>query len=80
MSSHQGELVAELTKSCLMSIYQNVNPKVTNVRFGYESRLLWEKHIARTIGDLEFAISRDPFSRSILIKPRCYDRAKETAD
>lgn len=80
---HQGELVAELTKKLpeLTSIYQNVNPKVTNVIFGYESRLLWgEAYLLDQIGDLEFAISPRSFFQ---VNPHqtkvLYDLAKETA-
>lgn len=79
----QDQLIARLRSelSELASVYQNVNPKVTNVIFGPKSKLLWgEPYIVDQIGELKFAISPRSFFQVNPVQTKIlYDLVKNAA-
>ncbi len=80
----QDEIVDRLGEAVpeLVSIAQNVNPKVTNVIFGDRTRIVWGDHyIYEQIGELRYAISPRSFFQVNPVQTKAlYDRVRQLAD
>ena len=81
---HLDSLIQELVETVpeLVSVAQNINPKVTNVIFGPETHLLWgETHLMERIGRMVYAISPRSFFQVNSTQTKVlYDLVKEYAD
>ncbi|HBN94747.1 MAG TPA: 23S rRNA (uracil(1939)-C(5))-methyltransferase RlmD [Firmicutes bacterium] len=75
------ELIERLTKDVpeLVSVAHNVNPNVTNVILGRESKVIWgERYLMDSIGHLRYAISPGSFFQVNPIQTKVlYDLVRE---